>query len=229
MSKQWTAYSHVLYIGRKHNWKNICHRNTHCSQWGRHVVIVGIGVQELCRFSWVAWEPMSHHNPLSQWDDPTVTCHTHCSQHVVTYRHTQAQRYSKQGKKPDRNSLNQTSQHNFIPTNMQRCPAIIMKQQQKLTESHSTKPHVWNTHKLFNISESFQWQMFHSKSHTMIWWNKSNKMQQLRFYSQWLYSTCFGQQSHPSSGVHMLYMATGMLAHLGCKFVSSKSSIVVEL
>jgi hypothetical protein len=34
-------------------------------------------------------------------------------------------------------------------------------------------------------------------------------MQQLRFYSpQWLYSTCFGRQSHPSSGVHMLYMAT---------------------
>ena len=32
------------------------------------------------------------------------------------------------------------------------------------------------------------------------WWNKSNKMQQLRFYSQWLYSTCFGWQSHPSWG-----------------------------
>ena len=32
-------------------------------------------------------------------------------------------------------------------------------------------------------------------------------MQQLRFYSpQWLYSTCFGWQSHPSSGVHMLYI-----------------------
>ena len=28
-------------------------------------------------------------------------------------------------------------------------------------------------------------------------------MQQLRFYSShWLYSTCFGRQSHPSSGVH---------------------------
>ena len=34
------------------------------------------------------------------------------------------------------------------------------------------------------------------------WLNKSNKMQQLRFYSpQWLYSTCFGWQFHPSSGV----------------------------
>ena len=45
---------------------------------------------------------------------------------------------------------------------------------------------------------------------------KSNKLQQLRFYSpQWLYSTCFGRQSHPSSGVHMLYMATGKPAH--CK------------
>ena len=31
--------------------------------------------------------------------------------------------------------------------------------------------------------------------------------------------TCFGRQSHPSSGVHKLYMATGKLAHLGCKFV----------
>lgn len=70
-------------------------------------------------------------------------------------------------KKPDRNSSNQTSQHNFIPTNMQRCPATIMKQQQKLTEGHSTKPHLWTSHKLFNISESFQWQMFHSKTHTM--------------------------------------------------------------
>ena len=36
------------------------------------------------------------------------------------------------------------------------------------------------------------------------------------------YSTYFGRQSHTSSGVHMLYMATGKLAHLGCKFVSSK-------
>ena len=41
-------------------------------------------------------------------------------------------------------------------------------------------------------------------------------MQQLRFYSpQWLYSTRFGRQSHPSSGEHMLYMATGKPAH--CK------------
>ena len=36
---------------------------------------------------------------------------------------------------------------------------------------------------------------------TEMQWNKSNKMQQLLFYSpQWLYSTCFGWQSHPSSG-----------------------------
>ena len=41
-------------------------------------------------------------------------------------------------------------------------------------------------------------------------------MQQLRFYfPQWLYSTRFGRQFHPSSGVHMLYMATGKpLAYL---------------
>ena len=59
-------------------------------------------------------------------------------------------------------------------------------------------------------------------------------MQQLRFYSpQWLYSACFGRQSHPSSRVHMLYMATGKPAHLGCKFLSDvsvvNSPIVVEL
>ena len=39
------------------------------------------------------------------------------------------------------------------------------------------------------------------------------------FYSpQWLYSTCFGRQSHPSSGVHKLYMATGKPVHLGLSF-----------
>jgi hypothetical protein len=59
-------------------------------------------------------------------------------------------------------------------------------------------------------------------------------MQQLRFYSpQWLYSISFGRQSHPSSGVHMLYMATGKPAPLGCKFLSDvsvvNSPIVVDL
>ena len=53
------------------------------------------------------------------------------------------------------------------------------------------------------------------------------------FYSQWLYSTCFGRQSHLSSRVHMLYMATGKSAHLGCKFLSDvsvvNSPIVMEL
>ena len=45
--------------------------------------------------------------------------------------------------------------------------------------------------------------------------------------------TCFGRQSHPSSGVHMLYMATGKPAYLGCKFSLDvsvvNSPIVVEL
>ena len=40
-------------------------------------------------------------------------------------------------------------------------------------------------------------------------WNKSNQMQQLRFLYALVYSTCFGWQSNPSSGVHMLYMANG--------------------
>ena len=34
--------------------------------------------------------------------------------------------------------------------------------------------------------------------------------------------TCFGWQFHPSSGVHVLYMATGKQTHLVSKFVRSK-------
>ena len=38
----------------------------------------------------------------------------------------------------------------------------------------------------------------------------NSEMQQLRFIlRKCFYSTCFGWQSHPSSGVHVLYMATG--------------------
>ena len=38
----------------------------------------------------------------------------------------------------------------------------------------------------------------------------NSEMQQLRFIlRKRFYSTCFGWQSHPSSGVHVLYMATG--------------------
>ena len=40
------------------------------------------------------------------------------------------------------------------------------------------------------------------------------------YSSQWLYSTCFGWQFHPSSGVHMLYMASGRQVYLCCNFVS---------
>ena len=40
------------------------------------------------------------------------------------------------------------------------------------------------------------------------------------YSSQWLYSTCFGWQFHPSSGVHMLYMASGRQVNLCCNFVS---------
>jgi len=40
------------------------------------------------------------------------------------------------------------------------------------------------------------------------------------FYSsQLLYSTCFGRQFHPSSGVHILYMASGRQVYLCCNFV----------
>ena len=40
------------------------------------------------------------------------------------------------------------------------------------------------------------------------------------FSSQWLYSTCFVWQFHPSSGVHMLYMASGRQVYLCCNFFS---------
>ena len=40
------------------------------------------------------------------------------------------------------------------------------------------------------------------------------------YSSQWLYSTCFEWQFHPSSGVHMLYMASGRQVYLCCNFVS---------
>ena len=41
------------------------------------------------------------------------------------------------------------------------------------------------------------------------------------YSSQWLYSTCFGWQFHPSSGVHMLYMASGRQVYLCCNFFLS--------
>ena len=40
------------------------------------------------------------------------------------------------------------------------------------------------------------------------------------YSSQWLYSTCFGWQFHPTSGVHILYMASGRQVYLCCNFVS---------
>ena len=42
------------------------------------------------------------------------------------------------------------------------------------------------------------------------------------YSSQWLYSTCtcFGWKFHPSSGEHMLYMASGRQVYLCCNFVS---------
>ena len=40
------------------------------------------------------------------------------------------------------------------------------------------------------------------------------------YSSQWLYSTYFGWHFHPSSGVRMLYMASGRQVYLCCNFVS---------
>ena len=44
------------------------------------------------------------------------------------------------------------------------------------------------------------------------------------YSSQWLYSTCFGWQFHPSSGVHMLYMASGRQVY--CKLIKSVITII---
>ena len=44
-----------------------------------------------------------------------------------------------------------------------------------------------------------------------------------------LYSTCFGWQSHPSSGVHLLYMATGKQEHLVSRYVRSKLVLSVSV
>ena len=41
------------------------------------------------------------------------------------------------------------------------------------------------------------------------------------YSSQWLYFTCFGWQFHPSSGVYMLYMASGRQVYLCCNFFLS--------
>ena len=48
-----------------------------------------------------------------------------------------------------------------------------------------------------NCVYSSQWLYFFSRCNNCV------------YSSQWLYSTCFGWQFHPSSGVHMLYMASG--------------------
>ena len=46
------------------------------------------------------------------------------------------------------------------------------------------------------------------------------------YSSQWLYSTCFGWQFHPSSVVHMLYMASGRQVY--CKLTKSVITIIFD-
>ena len=73
-------------------------------------------------------------------------------------------------------------------------------------------------HKMRSISDKScrENQKFYSE-------NNSNEMQQLLFIlRKCFYSTCFGWQSHPSSGVHVLYVATGKQAHLVSIFFRSK-------
>ena len=48
------------------------------------------------------------------------------------------------------------------------------------------------------------------------WWNKSNKMQQLRFLFAMALLYMFRVTISPIISSTMLYMATGELAHLGC-------------
>ena len=46
------------------------------------------------------------------------------------------------------------------------------------------------------------------------------------YSSQRLYSTCFGWQFHPSSGVHMVYMASGRQVY--CKLTKSVITIIFD-
>ena len=55
-----------------------------------------------------------------------------------------------------------------------------------------------------------------SVHHALYWWNKSNKMQQLRFLFAMALLYMFRVTISPIIRITMLYMATGELAHLGC-------------
>ena len=50
----------------------------------------------------------------------------------------------------------------------------------------------------------------------LYWWNKSNKIQQLRFLFAMALLYMFRVTVSPVTKSTMLYMATGKLAHLGC-------------
>ena len=55
-----------------------------------------------------------------------------------------------------------------------------------------------------------------SVHHVLYWWNKSNKMQQLRFLFAMALLYMFRVTISPIIRSTMLCMATGELAHLGC-------------
>ena len=55
-----------------------------------------------------------------------------------------------------------------------------------------------------------------SVHHALYWWNKSNKMQQLRYLFAVALLYMFRVTISPIIRSTMLYMATGKLAHLGC-------------
>ena len=55
-----------------------------------------------------------------------------------------------------------------------------------------------------------------SVHHALYWWNKSNKMQLLRFLFAMALLYMFRATISPIIRSTMLYMATGELAHLGC-------------
>ena len=55
-----------------------------------------------------------------------------------------------------------------------------------------------------------------SVHHALYWWNKSNKMQQLRFLFAVALLYMFRVTISRIILSTMLYMATGKLAHLGC-------------
>ena len=69
---------------------------------------------------------------------------------------------------------------------------------------------------LMGMNITLQFNICGSVHHALYWWNKSDKMQQLRFLFAVALLYMFRVTISPIIRSTMLYMATGELAHLGC-------------